>query len=300
MLPGLPKVSIGLPVYNGERYLALMIDSILAQTYQDFELIISDNCSIDRSGEICRQYAAKDSRIRFFSSEVNRGAVWNFCRVFELARGPYFRWAPADDLFAPESVAVCVEALNAHPDTVLCYPKTVLIDGTGAVIKPYDDNLNLRSESAVERYRMAATQIGLVNVTYGLMRTEGVRKTRLIRHYPGADVIFLLELTLYGKFLEIDQPLFYRRMHEQASSTMKALPSKLQAYLDPSRKGRLFLRHWQTLLDQLVTVLRGPLRITERLHLIYWLLRGMVAGRDKYLKELVAFARATLPRPRQL
>jgi glycosyltransferase involved in cell wall biosynthesis len=280
MSSGSPKVSIGLPVYNGERYLALTIDSILAQTYQDFELIISDNCSTDRSEEICRQYAEQDSRVRFFPSEVNKGAAWNFRRVFELARGPYFRWAPSD--------------------AVLCYPKTILIDGTGAVIKPYDDNLDLRSDSAVERYRMAANQIGLVNVIYGLMRTERVSQTRLIRHYPGADIIFLLELTLYGKFLEINRPLFFRRMHEQASSSMKSAPSELQAYLDPSRKGQHFSRRWQTFSDQVRAVLRGPLSLTERVQLLYFLVRGMVASRDEYLGELVAIARAMVPRPRQL
>jgi len=295
-----PKVSIGLPVYNGERYLALTIDSILAQTFQDFELIISDNCSTDRSEEICRQYAAKDSRIRFFPSEVNRGANRNFRRVFELARGPYFRWASADDIFAPDSVAACVEVLDANPDAVLCYPKTILVDGTGAVIGPYEDGLDLRSESAVERYCLAASRIGLVNVHYGLMRTEVVKKTRLIWPYPGADIVFLLELTLHGQFLEIDRPLFYRRMHELASSNMKSSLPDLQAYLDPSRKGRLFLRQWQTFSGQVVAVLRGPLSLTERIQLLYFLVRGAVASRDEYLRELIAIARAVLPRPRQL
>ena len=300
MSSGSPKVSIGLPVYNGERYLALTIDSILAQTFQDFELIISDNCSTDRSGEICRQYVEQDSRVRFFPSEVNKGAAWNFRRVFELARGLYFRWAPSDDVFAPESLAACVEVLDAHPDAVLCYPKTILIDGAGAVIKPYNDNLDLRSDSLVERYRMAAHQIGLVNVMYGLMRTEKVRQTRLIRHYPGADVIFLLELTLHGKFLEINRPLFFRRMHEQASSSMKSSLSELQVYLDPSKKGQVFSRRWRTFMDQVVAVLRGPLSPTERMQLLFFLVRGMVASRDEYLRELMAIARAVLPRPRQL
>ena len=300
MLSGSPNVSIGLPVYNGERYLALTIDSILAQTFQDFELIISDNCSTDRSGEICRQYVEQDSRVRFFPSEVNKGAAWNFRRVFELARGLYFRWAPSDDVFAPESLAACVEVLDAHPDAVLCYPKTILIDGAGAVIKPYNDNLDLRSDSLVERYRMAAHQIGLVNVMYGLMRTEKVRQTRLIRHYPGADVIFLLELTLHGKFLEINRPLFFRRMHEQASSSMKSSLSELQVYLDPSKKGQVFSRRWRTFMDQVVAVLRGPLSPTERMQLLFFLVRGMVASRDEYLRELMAIARAVLPRPRQL
>ena len=132
------------------------------------------------------------------------------------------------------------------------------------------------------------------------MRTEMVRKTRLIRHYPGADIVFLLELTLHGKFLEIDRPLFYRRMHEQASSNMKSSLPELQAYLDPSIKGRVFLRQWRTFSDQVVTVLRGPLSLTERVQLLYFLVRGMVACRDEYLRELVAIARAMVPRPRQL
>jgi len=290
-------VSIGLAVYNGERYLALTIDSILAQTYQDYELIISDNCSTDRSGEICRRYAEQDSRVRFFPSEANKGAAWNFRRVFELARGPYFRWAPADDIFAPESVAACVEILDANPDAVLCYPQTILIDSAGAVIRPYDDNLDLRADSAVERYRMAARQIGLVNVIYGLMRTERVRQTRLIRHYPGADIAFLLELTLYGKFIEINRPLFFRRMHEQASSSMKSSLPELQAYLDPSRKGHLVSPLWQGFANKVMAVLRGPSSLTERIQLLYFLFRDMVASRGAYLSDLVAIARAVLPRP---
>jgi glycosyltransferase involved in cell wall biosynthesis len=299
MSSGAPKVSIGLPVYNGERYLAETIESILAQTYENFELIISDNCSTDGSREICRHYVERDSRVRFFPSDVNKGWAGNYCRVFELARGPYFRWAPSDDVFAPESVAACVEVLDAHPDAVLCYPKTVLIDAAGGVIEPYDDNLDLRSNSPVVRFRMASDQIKLVNVMYGLMRTEQVRRTRLIRHYPGADIIFLIELSLYGKFIEINRPLFFRRMHEQASSSMKSALPQLQAYLNPSRKGRFFAHQWQTFLHQVVAVLRGPVNLTERTHLLYFLVRGAISNRDVYLRELVGMARAALPRIRQ-
>ncbi|MBX3324391.1 MAG: glycosyltransferase [Nitrospira sp.] len=294
-----PKVSIGLPVYNGERYLAETIDSILAQTYTDFELIISDNCSTDGSREICRHYVERDSRVRFFPSDVNKGWAGNYRRVFELARGPYFRWAPSDDVFAPESVAACVEVLDAHPDAVLCYPKTILIDGTGSIIEPYEDNLNLRSDSPVVRFRMASDQIGLVNVIYGLMRTEQVRQTGLIRHYPGSDIIFLIELSLYGQFLEINRPLFFRRMHEQASSSMKSALPKLQAYLNPSRKGRFFAYYWQVFFDQVVAVLRGPLNVAERAQLLYFLVRRAISSRDVYLRELIGLAQSLLLRPRQ-
>jgi glycosyltransferase involved in cell wall biosynthesis len=277
-----------------------MIDSVLGQTYEDFELIISNNCSTDHSSEICRHYAAEDSRVRVFQSEVNRGAAWNYRRVFELARGLYFRWAPSDDMFAPESVAACVEVLDTHPDAVLCYPKTIIIDEAGAVIKPYDDNLDLRSDSAVERYRMAAYQIGLVNVSYGLMRTECMRRTRLIKHYPHADIIFLLELTLYGKFIEINRPLFFRRMHEQASSRMKLDLPRLQTYLDPSRERRFSAYHWQSFWDQVLAVLRGPLNPIERAQLLYFLARGAISSREVYLAELAGLFHQMIPGSRKL
>jgi glycosyltransferase involved in cell wall biosynthesis len=92
MTSKIPRVSIGLPVFNGEKYLAEALDSILSQTYRDFKLIISDNASTDRTEQICREYAAKDRRIRYYRNEKNIGAPKNFNRVFELSSGKYFRW----------------------------------------------------------------------------------------------------------------------------------------------------------------------------------------------------------------
>ena len=108
MLSDAPHVSIGLPVYNGERYLSETIESILKQSYRNFELIISDNGSTDQTQRICKTYAAKDRRIRCVRHEINRGANWNFRYVFGLARGIYFRWSSADDLFSPDSLFCCV------------------------------------------------------------------------------------------------------------------------------------------------------------------------------------------------
>ena len=98
---GYPRVSVGIPVFNGERFLAETIESILAQTFKDFEIVISDNASTDRTEEICRSYAARDPRIRYNRNDTNRGAAWNHNRVFELARGEYFKWQSHDDFCAP-------------------------------------------------------------------------------------------------------------------------------------------------------------------------------------------------------
>lgn len=294
-----PHVSIGLPVYNGERYLSETIECILKQSYRDFELIISDNGSTDMTREICRGYAEKDRRVRFVRHEGNRGANWNFRHVIALARGMYFRWSSADDLFAPDSLVRCVEILDKHSDVVLCYPKTVLIDGAGAVIRPYDDNLDLRFEDPVERFRTASNRIGLVNVLYGLIRTDVVRSTNLIGNYPGADIVLILELALRGKFYEIDRPLFFRRMHEGASSQIKSI-EELQKFVDPTVNRALFSRMWRSLFGKMWAVLGSTLTVAERSRLLYFLLRGMIASRDQYLRELVAGAQAMIRRPRHL
>src|SRR5688572_7662493 len=123
-----PKVSIGLPVYNGENYLSQALDSLLGQTYSDFELIISDNGSTDRTQEICRAYAIKDRRVRYFRSATNRGAAWNFNNVFALSSGKYFKWAAHDDICAPEFLERCLEVLECDPGIVVCFPKTMQMD----------------------------------------------------------------------------------------------------------------------------------------------------------------------------
>src|SRR5437867_8743488 len=136
-----PRVNIGMPVYNGERFLEEAIDSMLNQSFKDFELIISDNASTDRTQEICRAYLARDRRIRYFQNQTNLGATANFNRVFELSSGEYFKLANADDLSAPDLLAKCVAVLDAHPEVVLCYPKTTIIDENGDMIRQYEDNL---------------------------------------------------------------------------------------------------------------------------------------------------------------
>ena len=93
-----PRVSIGLPVYNGQEFLEETLHSILNQTFNDFELIICDNASTDRTAEICRSFAKRDRRIRYYRNEINLGAAKNFNGVFFLARGEYLKWSDNDDL----------------------------------------------------------------------------------------------------------------------------------------------------------------------------------------------------------
>ena len=118
-----PRVSIGLPVYNGERWLAEALDSLLAQTYSDFELIISDNGSTDDTQAICEEYAARDRRIRYIRQEINRGLAWNWNCVFEESAGDYFKWAACDDLYHPTFLERCVQILDQYPDVAWCHTR---------------------------------------------------------------------------------------------------------------------------------------------------------------------------------
>ncbi len=285
MPPQTPKVSIGLPVYNGERYLSQALEAILAQTYPDFELIISDNASTDKTSEIVQEYAHKDTRIRYHRNEENLGAANNFNRVFDLARGAYFRWATADDLFASDSLEQCIAVLERYAEVVLCYPKTVLIDEFGSPIRRYDDNLDLRFTSPVERFMSAMKQMGLLNVQYGLIRSSVLKKTSLMGNYPGGDIPLILELTLYGQFWEIPHSCFYRRMHSQALSSITTLDGD-QEFWDPKTKGRVFLRTWRHYSQYLRSVLRAPLKSSERVELTYKVLRSAVASRHTLASEL--------------
>jgi glycosyltransferase involved in cell wall biosynthesis len=279
------RVSVGLPVYNGERYLVEAIDSILSQTFEDFELIISDNASNDRTQEICKDYQNKDHRIRYYRFSKNMGVARNYNRVFELSKSEYFRWASADDISAPEQIQRCIEVLDREPDVVLCYPKTIIIGEDGEFIKEYDDNLDLRLLSAKERFFTFFDRVRLCNVQYGLMRSIALGQTSLLRNYPGSDVVLLGELTLYGQFFEIPDFLFYRRFHSQASSSITNDEDR-QEFYDPATRGNISLNLWRTQFEYFVSVVRAPLKFYEKILILCMLLRLAVSMRQELSKEL--------------
>jgi glycosyltransferase involved in cell wall biosynthesis len=245
-----------LPVFNGEDYLEEALDSILAQTYSDFELIISDNASTDRTEEICRAYAAKDERIRYFRNEANLGAAKNFNRVFELASGEYFKWAAHDDLCAPEYLARCVEILDREPDAILCYPRAIIIDEHREFVDHYVDGLNLRSPRPYERFLDLLRKPSLCHPIFGLIRASILKRTPLIGNYTGSDMVLLGELALLGQFYEAPESLFFRRLHSQTS--VQANPDLVEraAWFDPAKKGQIQLPRWRWFFEFLLAIKR--------------------------------------------
>jgi glycosyltransferase involved in cell wall biosynthesis len=215
MMTKKPKVSIGLAVFNGENYLKTAIDSILSQTFSDFELIISDNASTDRTEEICRQYAQQDCRIRYYRNSTNIGGSNNENQTFKLARGEYFRLAAHDDFLAPTLIEKCVEVLERNPSIILCYSTTIKIDERGKSLDAIAQDV-ATSTVPHKRFRDLAKHHDC-ELAYGLVRTDILRKTELQPNYPESDFGFLCELSLYGQFYRIPEPLFYRRYHAEMS-----------------------------------------------------------------------------------
>jgi glycosyltransferase involved in cell wall biosynthesis len=280
----MPRLSIGMPVYNGEPFLAEALDSILGQTFGDFEVIISDNASTDSTQDICRMYMARDARIRYCRNETNLGAARNYNRVFDLSSGEYFKWAAADDVCAPEYLARCVAVLDKQPEVILCYPRTTIIDAHGTVIRPYEDGLDLRSPSVSHRFRWAINRTGECNAVFGVIRANVLRRTPLIGNYPASDRVLLVDLTLYGQFCEVPERLFFRRQHARASSSDRSLQS-VQEFFDPTTKGQIFMFAWKHLSQNLASIRRAPLTPSEKIMLICIVIRRGIGRRHHLVNE---------------
>lgn len=226
-----PTVSIGMPVYNGARYLVESIDSVLGQTYRDLELVISDNASDDSTEEICRDYAAADSRVRYSRQERNRGAAENYNRVFTHARGRYFKWQAHDDVCASTFLERCVAELEVAPEpTALVYPRAHFIDGEGRTIGPDHDSLATESRSATVRAVRTLSGLNRANPVFGLIRSDVLRKTRLIDKFIASDFVLLFELALLGGVREVPEVLLYRRLHAGSSREANRTVAQVTAW----------------------------------------------------------------------
>ncbi|MES1021725.1 glycosyltransferase family 2 protein [Gloeocapsa sp. BRSZ] len=292
-----PLLSIGLPVYNGDRLLEKALDSILAQTYSDFELIISDNASTDRTQAICEAYAAKDLRIKYHRNERNIGGHNNFNRVFELATGEYFKWAAHDDLCAPDFLEKCISILEANPSVILCYPKTKIIDENEEVLpnncdenpllthspKPHIRFHNLIIDSFAKPHRCLQL--------FGVIRRNSLTKTPLLGNYPGADKVLLAKLALLGQYYEIPEYLFFNRNHAQRASKALANPYLRATWLDPTLKAaKLVFPQGRVLVGYINSINTTSLSLYQQircyLHLCVWLLKY----KNALLKELIKAA----------
>ncbi len=286
-----PRVSIGLPTYNGARFIRRALDSLLAQTFQDFEIIVSDNASTDETAVIIHNYIQKGVPIRYYRNEKNRGATYNYNRVLELATGEYFRWMADDDVIHPQFLEKCVDELDKNREWVLVYAKAAFIDQDDRVIYRFDDVMKLEpwSDSVVKRTGQMMQAIfrsgSAANViVFGVVRTEALRAIRPLGNYFGPDFTIVTELALLGPIYEIPELMLFYRRHQESSSTYKKSPSAAgqQAFLDPSVTNRLFQeiqlrrRYFELFRAILIAQLPVMKRIRISFNLIYLIAKRII------------------------
>lgn len=260
-----PRVSIGLIVYNGENYLAQAIDSLLAQTFTDFELIISDNASTDGTEQICRDYADKDSRIRYYRADHNHGATWNHNYVIELARGEFFKLAAHDDVCEPGFIEACVDALDENPEAVLAFTDAKLVrDDFWGNLRLHKHSQRTESMSASIRFSDMIADFQGFQV-FGCIRTEVLRRIRGFGPWKAADRLFIAELSLQGPFARVEEFFFVYRLHAQQSISMVNEPEQYQNWWTGKRAiGSPIYPHWRLLSELAGMVKRAPVSVAER------------------------------------
>jgi glycosyltransferase involved in cell wall biosynthesis len=272
-----------MPVYNGQQFVAQAIESILSQTFTDWELIISDNASTDQTGDICREFAAKDQRIKYDRLTSNIGAILNYERVYRRGGGQYFKWAAHDDVIEPTFLQRCVEALDADPSAVLAYPRAKFIDQNGKYFKDYPIKLATDSNVPSVRFRAIANADHRITHNleiFGLMRRSASDLIPQQGTYAASDRVFLARLTLYGRFVEVPEVLFLSRDHPgQSIHTLPRYMQKKKSLLsrfvghgqlppaewfDPKYAGKITFPEWRLVGEYLSSTKYGWLNFRER------------------------------------
>ena len=229
------EVVIGLPVYNGERYLRDSVESLLGQTHRDFALLISDNASTDATERIGRELAAADPRVRYFRNSVNVGVFRNYDRAFQRAQCRYFKWASANDLCAPRFLEACVGRLKSDPAAALVYPRTRLFAEDASIAEDYPFDPDLSDRDPVRRLQRLFSEMRLNNAFNGVFRADWLRQTGRNGEFLGSDIVVVAEMALRGSVALLAENLFYRRMTPAAAGAARDGESLRQFFSGTSR-----------------------------------------------------------------
>jgi glycosyltransferase involved in cell wall biosynthesis len=288
------RLTLGLPVYNGERFLAASLDALLAQTFTDFELIISDNGSTDATGAIARSYESSDARVRYIHHPRNLGLAFNHNFVIEQAHGEFFKWVSDDDLYAPNLLQWCIDALDSRPEIVLAHAWTALIDDAGQITNALEYPLTTDVPDVVERFRSVLYTPGPGHDDiYGVIRMSVLRQIAPHGSHHLADRTFVADLALHGPFHNVPDFLFFRRARPMRAGRTPSGIRRRCTNLDPRRANR-----WRNpaarlvgeyLLAYLVAIRRAPISPMDRWRcekeLAVWIVRHADPMRKRRLLE---------------
>jgi glycosyltransferase involved in cell wall biosynthesis len=259
-----PRVSIGLTVFNSERYLEECLQSLLAQTFEDFELIISDNASCDGTRAIALAYATRDDRVRYIRNRYNLGLAGNFNQAFRLSSGEFFKWAAYDDLCSHDFLLRCVEVLDRDPRVVLAYPRTEGIDEQGRVTVRHGPGPDLTSPDPATRFSRIMRAPFWGTPLFGLVRADVLRLTGLMPSNIAPDHVLLAELSLRGRFQLTPEDGLFNRDHP-GRWYVKSSTFRRAQQVDPQLGKSAFLLRLRQFQSYLSAIGRVPLDEPSRL-----------------------------------
>lgn len=285
------RVSVGLPVYNGENFVAAAIESVLAQSFREFRLVISDNASTDRTRQICEDFARADPRVEYHRAEVNRGIVWNSNQVFRLSRTDYFMWLSHDDGLAPQYLERCVGVLDSDASVVSCYAACRDIDGSGGAIGIRRSRVAMDDPDPVVRFREGIRLEHLCEPWCSVTRSEALRLTQLFGLFADYDRVLIAELGLHGRVVEIPEALFINREHDKRSHQVYATRVERTRWLDPRNTQSLIFPHFRELQEMWAAVRRAGLTRSERARCAWELVKWSLRYRRRLFSDLDFAAR---------
>lgn len=283
-----PPLAIGMPVHNGENFLEATLASILEQTFGDFELVITDNASTDRTEEICRDLARHDRRVEYFRHEHNLGAGRNYRSCYDRTSAPLFKWAAHDDPCAPTLFERSVDALDSNPHAVLAFARVATIDHEGTETRRWRARPDLASSERRVRTRDILARQETFPV-FGTVRRTTLERTDLLGDFIDHDRPLLYQLALEGPFVEISEFLFFDREH--ADRSVRAYDPndshRAAVWFDSAAEGRLIFPRWRLLWEHVRALRRSPVPLHRSGPEILDLLRSPVADRARLLDDLV-------------
>ncbi|WP_405234358.1 glycosyltransferase family 2 protein [Lentisalinibacter salinarum] len=278
------RVTIGVPVFNGENWLAATVNSVLDQTFADLKVVICDNASTDGSAEIASALVKQDERITYHRNQENVGVFRNFDRAFELSDSEFFKWCAVGDLIDKSFVARAVEALDRRQDAVLAYSQTELFGEFSDKPEIQDVEMELDVPDAVARYRAYFGNCRLNNLFHGLIRSDALSRTGLNKRFRGSDQCVVAALLLRGPFVRLGGKLLYRRVDVDTSTARKSA-SELRDFFSSDLRALDQLPTWKFQLQLFVDLLRSPLRYSEKLTLVKFLIKKSIWRRRELVEE---------------
>lgn len=201
-------ISVGMPVYNEEKFIRQALDSLISQTFQNIEIIICDNASTDKTPDIIQEYIEKNNNIKYYKETTNKGSLYNFVKAFELSNSKYFMWASGHDIWSANLIEKIINQLELNPGASIGYGTTVWIDENNSEAQRQSGWIDTRGMHPVERF--FSTIWGNVHPILGIMRSKDLKSTRFI-NTAGTDLIILADMALKGDFLHVAESTCYRR-----------------------------------------------------------------------------------------